>query len=145
MCGDFSYLQRESKKSSSEEVFRILENLYPVTHLKVLRAVEGYTSWLVGGHFTAEWQQLPNRDGPHFPLSTLFSLFWQALPLPISGNGRFGCVDCVEDEMHVLFVCTDGDLDQLRVAFLRDVWKGFPALRHASSSPGCRIRYGSEH
>lgn len=37
--------------------------------------------------------------------------------------------------MHVLFVCTDGELDQLRVAFLTEVWKGFPALRHASSSP----------
>ncbi|PBK69040.1 hypothetical protein ARMSODRAFT_936258 [Armillaria solidipes] len=45
------------------------------------------------------------------------------------------CRDDVEDEMHVLFVCTDGELDQLRVAFLAEVWKRFPALRHASSTP----------
>ncbi|KAK0436163.1 hypothetical protein EV421DRAFT_2022243 [Armillaria borealis] len=45
------------------------------------------------------------------------------------------CRDDVEDEMHVLFVCTDGELDELRVAFLAEVWNRFPALRHASSTP----------
>ncbi len=37
--------------------------------------------------------------------------------------------------MHVLFVCTDGDLNQLRVKSFHTSLRKAPALRHASSSP----------
>ncbi len=45
------------------------------------------------------------------------------------------CHDDVEDEIHILFTCSHSDLEDLRNAFLADVWKTFPALRYASSTP----------
>ncbi len=45
------------------------------------------------------------------------------------------CCDDVEDECHVLFVCSHTTLQEMRDDFLADIWKTYPALRRRSSSP----------
>ncbi|KAK0432300.1 hypothetical protein EV421DRAFT_1719604 [Armillaria borealis] len=45
------------------------------------------------------------------------------------------CRDDVEDECHVLFICADTTLQEMRDDFLADIWKCYPALRCRSSSP----------
>ncbi|KAK0458697.1 hypothetical protein IW261DRAFT_1600762 [Armillaria novae-zelandiae] len=45
------------------------------------------------------------------------------------------CHDDVEDELHVLFICSDSILCGIRADFLGDIWRAYPALRHRSVSP----------
>ncbi|KAK0227579.1 hypothetical protein IW262DRAFT_1263828 [Armillaria fumosa] len=45
------------------------------------------------------------------------------------------CHNDVEDELHVLFICSDSILCGIRADFLADIWSAYPALRHRSASP----------
>lgn len=45
------------------------------------------------------------------------------------------CHDDVEDELHVLFICSDSLLCGIRSDFLSDIWRAYPALRRRSGSP----------
>ncbi|KAK0445903.1 hypothetical protein EV421DRAFT_1795480 [Armillaria borealis] len=45
------------------------------------------------------------------------------------------CRDNLEDECHVLFICSDATLQAMRDDFLADIWKAYPALHRRSSSP----------
>ncbi|KAK0234714.1 hypothetical protein EDD85DRAFT_774502, partial [Armillaria nabsnona] len=45
------------------------------------------------------------------------------------------CIDDIEDELHVLFVCAHPDLEDLRSSFLADVWRLYPALKNRARTP----------
>ncbi|KAK0452644.1 hypothetical protein EV421DRAFT_1702637, partial [Armillaria borealis] len=45
------------------------------------------------------------------------------------------CRNDVEDECHVLFICPDRTLSDMRVGFLAEIWKLYPALHGRASGP----------
>ncbi|KAK0231448.1 hypothetical protein IW262DRAFT_1344145 [Armillaria fumosa] len=49
------------------------------------------------------------------------------------------CHEDVEDELHVLFLCSAATLQDIRMDFLADVWRAYPGLRHRSTSPKERL------
>ncbi len=45
------------------------------------------------------------------------------------------CQKDVENECHILFVCPDPTLSNMRVDFLAEIWNSYPALRGRASGP----------